>query len=49
MDVLKKEILDFWDEDDLVAISCEILDQFDLAYDTKKVLSSIGLPKCRRS
>jgi len=41
---LHKEISGFWDKDDLVPISRELLDQFDLAYDTEMVLSSIGLP-----
>lgn len=44
MEILKKEIMNFWDEDDLVTIKDSILDQFDLSQETKKVLSSIGLP-----
>ncbi|MBN2911011.1 SUKH-4 family immunity protein [Polycladomyces sp. WAk] len=44
MNDLHKEISGYWDKDDLVTISRELLDPFDLAYDTKIVLSSIGLP-----
>lgn len=44
METLNKEIMNFWDEDDLVTINHEFLDPFDLSQETKMVLSSIGLP-----
>lgn len=44
MDTFKKEIMKFWNEDDLVTINDELLHQFDLSQDTKMILSSIGLP-----